>query len=216
MALGMSVVVMFGYVPAGASPPQGSIIYSANFANPVAKWHESGHSLVFEDHSYVITSTSYGQHLIGGPDIIRSQSSVSLRARMNASAAPQSGFGVFCLADYRKGGFGISFLVHRNGTWTIWQQAGTSPIRTLASGSLRLLDIIRETSVTAICDAIPNSSKLRVGLSIDGHEVSSMSEVEPGLLKPWLVGINEFDANSTRATIWAKSFVLRRLTGSNV
>jgi hypothetical protein len=199
---------------AGASLPPGRIIYSANFSNPVAKWHQSGSTLAFQDNSYVIRSTSNGQHLIGGPNIILPQASISLQASINSSASGQSGFGVFCLADYKNTGFGISFLVHRNGSWTIWEQAGRQPIKTVASGALRSIDVTRETSVIAICDAIPHSSRIGLGLYVDGKQVSSLTEHSPKVTKPWLVGINVFGDASIQTIVKAKSFVIRNLTKS--
>jgi hypothetical protein len=206
-------VVLMTTSSALASPLSGHVVYSANFSTPVPKWRQSGASLMFENKAYVIRSTNQGQLLVGGPNLVRPQASVTLRASLDAGASARSGFGVYCLADYRSAGFGISFLVQRDGGWTIWEQLGKQPIQMLASGEVRNLDVVHETSVTAICYAEPNSRDMKLGLYVNGRKISLLTELSPKIAKPWLLDIDVFSDNSTPTIVRAKSFVLRSLAG---
>lgn len=211
----VSLVTLFAVLmtssPSVASPLPGRVIYSANFSTSVPKWHQLGTSLVFEDEAYVIRSTNQGQQLVGGPNLVRPQASATLRASLDSGASARSGFGIYCLADYKSAGYGISFLVQRDGGWTIWEQVGKQPIQILASGEVRNLDVIHETSVTAICNAEPNSRHVKLGLYVNGRMVRLLTELSPKIVKPWLIAIDVFSGNSTPTIVKAKSFVLRNL-----
>jgi hypothetical protein len=205
-------VVLMTSSPAVASPTFGRVIYSASFSSPVPKWHQSSTSMEFKNGAYVITSTSDGQQLIVGPELVRPQVSITLRASINADAPDDSGFGTFCLADYKKdAGFGVSFLIRRDGEWTISDQAGKQPMETLASGSVQNLDLSHETSVTATCDSLPKTRDMKLGLYIDGDLVSLLTELSPKLTKPWLMGIDVIGTGTSTTVVEANSFVIRNL-----
>lgn len=203
--VGVSLVSL----PAAASPTSGKVIYSANLSSPVAGWNQSSWS-TFEHGAYVIRIPSVGQNLIREPpNLIRPHAEITLRASLNSSASAESAFGIYCLADYKKSGIGISFLVHRNEEWTIYEQEGHDPQKLLAGGSALNLNLVRPTSVTAICDAI--SGKMKLALYVNGQIVSSLTEPSPKLVTPWLIRLDAYRANSSPATVRAKSFVLRNL-----
>jgi hypothetical protein len=192
-------------LPAEAAPPTGKVIYSADFS----KWDQSGSSLTFKDGAYVIDAAGRGQHLILGPKLVHPAEAVTLRASLGAGATKQSGFGIYCLADDKKVGYSFSFLVQRNGGWAIWEQHGSQPIETLASGSVRDLAVTNQNSVTAVCDVSPHSRNVTVGLYVDGQKVSLLTQRLPLLTKPWLTAIDVYSNNSSPTTIKAKSFVIR-------
>jgi hypothetical protein len=193
--------------PAAASPPQGRVIYSADFSSPVPGWYQTKWS-EFEDGAYVIHAPSIGLNLIGNhPRFVRPRATITLRASLNMNASAQSGFGIYCLADYKNAGFQISYLVHRDEEWTIYEGKGSAAQKLLAWGSDPNLDVVHQTSVTAVCDALPHTIKF--GLYLDGHLVSSQTVPRPKIVNPWYIGINVYRANSTSAVVSAKSFVLR-------
>jgi hypothetical protein len=201
--------VLFVSLPAVASPPLGRVIYSANLSSPVVGWYQSSWS-TFEDGAYVIRTPSVGQNFIREPpNLIRPHAAITLRASLNTSTSAQSAFGIYCLADYKKAGLGITFLVHRNDEWTIYEQEGNDPQKLLASGSAPNLNVVRPTSVTAVCDALPG--KMKLGLYVNGQMVSSLTEPSPKLVTPWLIRLDAYRATSAPTTVSAKSFLLRNL-----
>jgi hypothetical protein len=209
---GTIFVVLMTTSPAMASPTFGRVIYSANFSSPVPKWHQSGTSMQFKNGAYVITVASYGQHLIVGPELVRSQASITLTASISTGSPDDSGFGTFCLADYKEdAGFGVSFLIRRDGGWTISDQAGNQPMETLASGSVQNLDLSHETSVTATCDSLPKTRNMKLGLYINGELIAQLTELSPKLTKPWLMGIDVIGNGTATTIVKAKSFVIRNL-----
>lgn len=203
------VGVSFVSLRAAASPLLGKVLYFANLSSPVLGWYQSSWS-TFEDGAYIIRAPSIGPNLIREPpNLIRPHAEITLRASLNASASPKSAFGIYCLADYERAGFGISFLVHRNEEWTIYEQEGNDQQKLLASGSAPSLNVMRPTALTAICDSL--SGKIQLGLYINGRMVSSLTEPSPKLVTPWLIRLDAYRANSVPTTVSAKSFVLRNL-----
>jgi hypothetical protein len=200
---------LFASQPAVASPPLGRVTYSANLSSPVLGWYQSRWS-TFEDGAYVIRTPSVGQNLIREPpNLTLPHVAITLRASLNTNTSAQSAFGIYCLADYKKGGLGIGFLVHRNEEWTIYEQKGKDPQKLLASGSAPNLEVVHSASVTAVCDALPG--KMNLGLYVNGQMVSSLTEPSPKLVTPWLIRLDAYRANSAPTIVSAKFFVLRNL-----
>lgn len=212
---GLTIVALaaaaVGLRTAGRYAPLSRVIYSANLSTPVPGWYQSRWS-TFDNGAYEIRIPSVGQNLIREPpDLIRPHAAITLRASLNVGTSAQSAFGIYCLADYKNAGFAVSFLIHRDDEWTIYEYEGNQPQKLLAWGSAPKLNVVRPTSITAVCDALPN--KIKLGLYVNGHVVSSLTEPSPKLDAPWLMRLDAYRANSVPTVVRVKSFVLRNLAG---
>ena len=172
--------------PAAASLPRGRVIYSAHFSSPAPGWYQTKWS-VFEDRAYVIHTPSIGLNLIGNdPHFVPPRGDHTSR-ELECERVRTVGLW-YPPSRHQKSGFQISYLVHRNEEWTFYEGEGSAPQKLLAWGSDPHLDVTHQTSVTAICDALPHTIKL--GLYLNGRRVSSHTVSRPKIMNPGYIGIN--------------------------